>query len=69
MKPPPEKRPELSLRVQRSKLILNHTMSPNARFYIFAGLLVILILFVALALSGSLSFVERPFVVRGFEAK
>jgi thiol:disulfide interchange protein len=39
-------------------------MTSNARFYIFAGLLAILLLFVALAMSGIFSFWEPAFVVR-----
>ena len=43
-------------------------MSSNAFFYIFAGLLVILLLFVALHLSGVLTLWEPPFVVKYFKA-
>ena len=44
-------------------------MSQNARFYIFVGLLVILVLFVALAMSGYLAKWEPPFRVSEFQAK
>jgi len=44
-------------------------MSQYARFFVFAGLMVILILFVALALSGVFYFWEPPYVVKSVEIK
>ena len=41
-------------------------MSPKARFYLYAGLLLILVLLLVLALTGALSQWERPFEVKGF---
>jgi hypothetical protein len=44
-------------------------MSRFARFYIFAGLLAILLMFVALAMSGYFSRWEPPYKVKNFEVK
>lgn len=44
-------------------------MNPWARFFVFAGLMVVLILFVALALSGVLYFWPPPYVVKSVEIK
>ena len=44
-------------------------MSRYARFYIFAGLLVILLLFVSLAMGVYLHLWEPPYKVTDFQAK
>ena len=44
-------------------------MSQYARFFIFTGLMIVLILFVALALSGALYFWNPAYVVKSVEIR